>query len=168
MTTQPDPHGTTHTTTQTTTPGTLPKTHRDPVPHPVPTLSREGSPGTAETTLSLVPSPYGRDRVDEPPATLSRTRSNTLSRPPSGRWLVTTRTTPAWHAVLDLLDNDQWHPRTDVEHAMKTTADLHPTTVRGLLRSASRRGWIRMHRGRIRLRNAHLIEADLETYGGAS
>lgn len=85
---------------------------------------------------------------------------------PGTIWLITPRTAPAWTAVLHLLYDDQWHSLTDVADAMRTTANLAPTTIRHHLRSAGRRGWITTRRGRVKLRDRDLIETALDQLGG--
>jgi hypothetical protein len=82
-------------------------------------------------------------------------------------WLLTPRCTPAWHAVLHLLDDDQWHATTDVAQAMRNASDLADSTIHNQLREAGRRQWISNKRGRTRLRNRELIEAALSTADGS-
>lgn len=81
---------------------------------------------------------------------------------PGTTWLITNRTRPAWTAVLDLLDDNNWHPTADVYQAMRATSGLADRTIRKHLNSAGRRRWIETRRGRTRLRNPHLIEAALD------
>lgn len=142
-------------------------THPDPVPDPVPTLSRTGVPGTVETTLSHVPLSSMGTGSTSPPRPCPGTDTAPSPRTTGGRWLVTPRTAPAWQSILDLLDDNHWHPRSEVEHLLATNANLASRTIASYLNSASARGWINIRRGRIRLRHAHLIEADLEAFGGA-
>lgn len=80
---------------------------------------------------------------------------------PGTVWLTTPRCTPAWIALLDLLDDDQDHDLLDVRQVMLDTADLAPRTITHHLRSASRRGWITIRRGKVHLRNRDLIEKAL-------
>lgn len=81
---------------------------------------------------------------------------------PGTTWLITNRTRPAWTAVLDLLDDNNWHPTADVYQAMRATSGLADRTIRKHLNSAGRRQWIETRRSRTRLRNPHLIEAALD------
>lgn len=87
---------------------------------------------------------------------------------PGTRWLTTPRTAPAWRATIDLLDDNQWHPVEIIAQAMRDTADLAPRTIKAHLRSASRRGWIRLSHGRVQLRDRSLIEAALDHVDGVS
>lgn len=81
---------------------------------------------------------------------------------PGTTWLITNRTRPAWTAVLDLLDDNNWHPTADVYQAMRATSGLADRTIRKHLNSAGHRQWIQTRRGRTRLRNPDLIEAALD------
>lgn len=81
---------------------------------------------------------------------------------PGTVWLVTPRTAPAWTAVLDLLNDTEWHDVGDLAQVMRDTADLADRTIKTHLRSASRRGWIQTRGNRARLRNRELIEAALD------
>lgn len=130
-------------------------THQPPRPTSSPTSSRRRD-DLPQVTSSLVPHPSGGRGHSEPSNT---TTTNTPPpRPrdevnkPGRTWLLTDRTTPAWTAVHDLLEDGQWHPTTDVIQIMRDTADLAPRTIRSQLRSASARRWIHQRRNRIRIR----------------
>jgi hypothetical protein len=131
----------------------------------------------------LVPAPgddhklSGRPGTSPPPGTTRQRESNddhqkpARSSQPTGTtynpgtvWLTTPRSTPAWTAAAALLDDNQWHPRQDLIDAMQA-AGLARRTIHHHLRSASQRGWIRQHRGKVKLRDRHALDAAL---GGAT
>ena len=144
----------------------MPDTHlttpNQRVPERVPECVPEAPRAPSETSASPSPSSPIGDALNEP----SRVRPNECVPPPGFNpgttWLLTPRTRPAWIALLDLLDDDQWHPTTDVAQAMKNAADLADRTIHNHLRSAGRRGWITTRRGRTRLRNRNHIEQALD------
>lgn len=86
---------------------------------------------------------------------------------PGTVWLTTPRTAPAWIAALDFLTDNQWHALLDIRQVMLGASDLAPRTISNHLRSASRRGWITIRRGKVRLRNRQLIEGALDAVDGA-
>lgn len=76
-------------------------------------------------------------------------------------WLITERTAPAWAAVLNLLNDGQWHHRADIYQAMRETANLADQTINNHLKSASRRGWITTRDDLVKVRNTDLIRHHL-------
>ncbi|GEB13565.1 hypothetical protein GUY44_07030 [Pimelobacter simplex] len=140
----------------------------DCVPECVPDCVPTGARAPRESSASHVPHSYEGDALSEPSrdALASASPRQDEHHPPPGfstgsQWLLTPRCRPAWIAILDLLDDDQWHPTTDLAQLMRNTADLNDQTIRNHLRSASRRGWITTRRGRTRLRDRNLIETAL-------
>ncbi len=150
------------------------------VPSGSPSGSRVGSEAPRDNTSErvqwvppLIP-PLGGPAgpTQRVPATTDNTSGSRRDPHPSdnGRstWLLTPRSAPAWIAVRHLLDDNQWHPTTDVAQAMRDAADLAPQTIRNQINAAGRRRWIQRRKGRIRLRNVALFDAALDTLDGVA
>jgi len=70
--------------------------------------------------------------------------------------LTAIRTRPAYLAILNELDDDQWHPVQDLQYAAEQGSDLTPRSIDNLIRWGYRRGsgfrpWRKRGKGKDRL-----------------
>lgn len=141
------------------------------VPECVPSVSQEAPRASASECVSESPrvTPLGglRDTLSEPVTSQSHECVPHPADTGHTTWLLTPRCRPAWTAVLHLLDDNQWHPTSEVTAAMRAAANLAPSTITNHLRAAGRRRWIQQRRGRVRLRDRFLLEQALDTQAGA-
>lgn len=133
---------------------------------------RRNTPSGADASRVRRPAPTSTraDALSEPSSSASAPSASSASDHsrfnPGTTWFITNRTHPAWTAALDLLDDEKPHDLLDVRQAMLGATDLAPRTVANHLRSASRRGWISIRRGKVRLRNRQLVEDALDAMDG--
>lgn len=142
------------------------------VPECVPSVSQKGVRACASEWVSVSPplTPLGGTQGHTQQARASESHECVPHPSDQGRstWLLTPRSKPAWLAVLHLLNDNNWHPTTEVAQAMRDTAALADSTIHNQLRAAGRRQWTTTKRGRTRLRNRHLIEEALDHLVGQS
>lgn len=76
-------------------------------------------------------------------------------------WLLTPRSRPAWQAIANLLDDDQWHPIEEAQLLLRTISNLAPRTIENHLGAARARKWISRRKGRIRINDRLAFAAAL-------
>lgn len=145
-----------------------PDTTPERVPERVPSGSQMAPEASANRVGPRVPlSPIG-DPLSEPSRVGPTSGSGHPNFNPGTVWLITPRTRDAWTAALDLLDDNEPHDLLDLRQVMHDTGDLAHRTITNHLRSASRRGWITLRRGKVRLRDRGLIETALDALDGVA
>jgi hypothetical protein len=112
---------------------------------------------------SIVPHPTGTTSTTESNNDHPKTTSSSITDRTTTRQIIGPRSTPAWDAAINYLDDDQWHPIPELLTAMLDASDLSRRTVQNYLASASRRGWVRRKRGKVKIRDRHALDAALDS-----
>lgn len=107
-----------------------------------------------------------RDEV-ELTSTDDLTENTTTSSPgtTSTRPFITTRTHPFWTDVRNLLNDNTWHPRAEIQELGKKH-HLADRTIANLLPRAAKRQWIRRSHGHIQIRDQAALDAALDLKAG--